>query len=278
MKSNPATESFVIHPRLGPALPSAGWVPAPRYLLRRARIRTYVERLAPTACLDIGCGPAALLYEWRQRGIDAHGLEMSAHARALAHALLDGTGARLHENPEPDWAGRFPLVCAFEVLEHIEDDRAALRQWNDWIAPGGHLLLSVPAHPSRFNAADRWAGHFRRYTREELAGKLRESGLQVQAIECYGFPLANLLEGPRAFLYGRQLKNQQDAPEIGGRERTEQSGTNRAVDSRFWPVLASPPASGLLWCCEQLQRAFLKTNLGNGFLALARKPEAPDED
>ncbi len=71
------------------------------------------------------------------------------------------------------------IVC-FNVLEHIEDDRAALRRMYDLLPPGGKLLLLVPAGPWLYGSMDRRLGHFRRYRRGELAGKLREAGFTIR--------------------------------------------------------------------------------------------------
>lgn len=60
------------------------------------------------------------------------------------------------------------MVCAFEVLEHIEDDKEALAERVTDVRPGGQLVLSVPAFQERFEPMDRHAGHFRRYSPEEL--------------------------------------------------------------------------------------------------------------
>ena len=67
---------------------------------------------------------------------------------------------------------QFDLVCAFEVLEHVEDAAAALKEWRSHIEPGGWIALSVPADPRRFAKADEKAGHYRRYTRESLCAAL----------------------------------------------------------------------------------------------------------
>ena len=54
-------------------------------------------------------------------------------------------------------------MCAFEVLEHIDDDALALKQWREYLRPSGWLLLSVPAHQDQYGAADELVGHYRRY-------------------------------------------------------------------------------------------------------------------
>ena len=261
----------VFHPTLGASIPEAGWVPAPRYLLRRSRVIHYMKSLNPNRFLDIGCGPGALLADAARLGIQAEGFEMAESARRLGARILEGLDIPIHDGPSQQWAGLFDLVGAFEVLEHIEDDQHALNEWREWVAPGKHLMLSVPAHPSRFNAADVWAGHYRRYTRKRLETLFQEAGFKIEALECYGFPLATILEWPRAWVYGRQLRKANANPESGSAERTAQSGTNRSVDSRFWPFLASPLGTAMIQLFAWLQKPFMKTALGNGYLVVARK-------
>ena len=194
--------------RLGPAAPEAGWVPAPRYLLRRARILRQLEGIAPCETVEIGCGAGVLLHELTARGFRCHALESSPEARVLAGQLAADAGIdiRLVEQPGDDWAGRFPLLMAFEVLEHIEHDREALQAWRSWMPSGATLLLSVPAHMSKWNPSDVWAGHFRRYERRALEALLRASGFEPEAVECYGFPLATVSEKLTARRYARAIK------------------------------------------------------------------------
>jgi SAM-dependent methyltransferase len=76
--------------------------------------------------------------------------------------------------------GRMPdTILCVNVLEHIEDDRRALQAMYASLAPGGKLLLFVPAHPWLYGTVDRAIGHFRRYTKEDLRVKLTAAGFQV---------------------------------------------------------------------------------------------------
>ena len=77
---------------LGPAAPEAGWVPAPRYLLRRARILRQLAGIKPCQALEIGCGAGVLLHELTARGFDCSALESSAEARTLARGLATDAG------------------------------------------------------------------------------------------------------------------------------------------------------------------------------------------
>ena len=67
--------------------------------------------------------------------------------------------------------GEFDVVGAFDVIEHIEDDRAVLREMHRAAVPGGGILLTVPQHPFLWSEFDRQARHVRRYTAPELREK-----------------------------------------------------------------------------------------------------------
>src|SRR5690606_35716431 len=94
---------------------------------------------------------------------------------------------------------------AFEVLEHIEDDAAALREWMRWVRPGGLMLLSVPAHQHRFGPMDTAVGHYRRYSKTELADKLQETGLIGVEVRAYGMPAGYMLDWVRQRLLAGRL-------------------------------------------------------------------------
>ena len=80
----------------------------------------------------------------------------------------------------------FDLVCAFDIVEHVDDDEPALSELSRVCAPGGAFLLSVPLHPSRWTAFDEFVGHRRRYEPARLLAKLRECGFAVESSAVYG--------------------------------------------------------------------------------------------
>ena len=86
--------------------------------------------------------------------------------------------------PFPD--GAFDLVCALDVVEHVDDEDGALAELSRVAAPGAALLLSVPLHPSCWTAFDEFVGHRRRYEPERLLGKLAEHGFTVERSAAYG--------------------------------------------------------------------------------------------
>jgi glycosyltransferase involved in cell wall biosynthesis len=76
----------------------------------------------------------------------------------------------------------FDSVVCLNVLEHIEDDRGALRRLYQLLTPGGRLLLFVPADQSLFGTMDTQVGHFRRYSRDELRELIESAGFTAGPI------------------------------------------------------------------------------------------------
>jgi SAM-dependent methyltransferase len=79
----------------------------------------------------------------------------------------------------------FDVVCAFDVLEHVDDDALALREMAHAARPGGGVLITVPQHPRLWSAADEYGHHRRRYTRRELVGKVEAAGLHVEHVTSF---------------------------------------------------------------------------------------------
>ena len=83
--------------------------------------------------------------------------------------------------------GEFGMALCQNVLEHVDDDAAALRSITASVHPGGHVALLVPAHPRLFGSLDRAYDHHRRYTRERLTALVDQAGLEL--IDLYSFNL-----------------------------------------------------------------------------------------
>ncbi|MBS1787453.1 MAG: class I SAM-dependent methyltransferase [Acidobacteria bacterium] len=98
-------------------------------------------------------------------------------------------------------ADPFDTVVCLNVLEHIEDDFFALKQMYDVLQPGGKLALLVPSHQFLYGEFDRAVGHFRRYSKRELVGKLEKVGFAVRQTKYF-----SLLAALPWFVNGRLLK------------------------------------------------------------------------
>jgi SAM-dependent methyltransferase len=90
--------------------------------------------------------------------------------------------------------GAFDLVCALDIIEHVDDDDGALSELSRVAKPGGTLLISTPLHPSRWTPFDDLVGHKRRYEPQCLAAKLAQHHLAVASSAVFGMqPRSSLL-------------------------------------------------------------------------------------
>jgi 2-polyprenyl-3-methyl-5-hydroxy-6-metoxy-1,4-benzoquinol methylase len=79
-------------------------------------------------------------------------------------------------------AGTLDTVVCLNVLEHVEDDAAGLENIHRALAPGGRAIVLVPEGMSVYGELDRVLGHFRRYAKEELKGKMETAGFEVERV------------------------------------------------------------------------------------------------
>lgn len=131
--------------------------------------------------LEIGCGTGLVTRALSQAlpnaeisgsEIFSEGLYFAAPRQPRIHFL------QLDARRLP-FRNHFDLVGAFDVLEHIEDDRGVLKELGRAMSPGAGLLLTVPQHRWLWSGADEAARHVRRYTRPELLEKLRAAGFEI---------------------------------------------------------------------------------------------------
>ncbi len=106
-------------------------------------------------------------------------LRLRFPAQGNLHTLVCSPGT-----PEFASLARFSADCCvcLNVLEHIEDDAAALRSMAAIMPRGGRIVLMVPAFEALMGPIDRNSGHYRRYTRQSLRALASRTGLKVQRI------------------------------------------------------------------------------------------------
>lgn len=149
------------------------------FLGRRAIIRSVLRRSLPRGPLrlaEVGCGSGTLLPVAAEFG-DVVGVEALPEFRAVARgrgfSVLPGSLPDQLPLPVDSWDG----VFLFDVLEHIDDDRAALQAVARVLRPGGLLVSVVPAYRWLWGPHDQALGHRRRYTARDLTRVAREAGL-----------------------------------------------------------------------------------------------------
>lgn len=240
---------------------------APGASLRWSVVQSVVARLRPATILEIGCGGGAFGARLAGSGAEYTAVEPDDESWRLANeriAPVGGTVIHGDHTKVPDGA-RYDLVCAFEVLEHLADDQAALNDWAPLVRPGGHLLLSVPAGPERMGAWDEAVGHFRRYSGELISDRLTQAGLVEPQVRYYGWPIGYLLEGVRNQVAERRGAAGTVAGSI--EERTASSGRQLQPSTRLTGAAVRAGTAPF----EVLQR--LAPNSGIALVATARMPE-----
>lgn len=217
---------------------------------REATILELLARLTPAdgfgRILDVGCGDG-LLFAGLARFGEPEGLEVD-------EALVTGAGrarGKIHVGPfdalfEP--GHRFGLVTLLDVIEHLDDDVAALRHAARLTAPDGLMVITVPAFESLWTAHDDYNHHRRRYTRKGLLRVAREAGVEIRSCRYlfhWLFPLKVLVRVKERF-----------SPVNPAMPKVPAPGINRLLygmcrlERRTWGHIPWPFGSSLLAVAE----------------------------
>ena len=167
------------------------------YRARREILSDYLTRYGAipegARILEIGCGTGHNLPMLAQFGeIDAIEIDEAAAAKAS-----ERLGKQVGASPLPELTGvadaSYDMVAVLDVIEHVEDDVAALRAIARVLKPGGKILITVPAHQWMWSAHDVVNHHKRRYSKASLAEALRKAGLDWRKLRWFNsllFPVA----------------------------------------------------------------------------------------
>ena len=168
------------------------WYRARRRILA-ALVRREVQPPAGAKILEIGCGSGHNLSMLADFG-HVDGLELDDEMRALSEKRL---GRKIMRSPLPELGEvkdkSYDLIGAFDVIEHVDDDHAALAAIATKLKPGGKFMMTVPAHPWMWTAHDVANHHKRRYSKRALRALIDGSPMRLEKIGYFNsllFPLA----------------------------------------------------------------------------------------
>jgi SAM-dependent methyltransferase len=136
---------------------------------------------------------------WRATALEysTEGAEV-AHERGLPVLRSDATKLPLADDS-------IDLVVAFDLLEHLEDDDAAVREVHRVLRPTGTYLIAVPADPRLWSAHDEAVDHVRRYTRAELLALLDRGGFEAADVRSWNVLLRPVVAMRRRASTGSDL-------------------------------------------------------------------------
>ncbi len=184
---------------------------------RRGVLVSLIEGLhlpAEARILEAGCGPGGNFRMLSRFGrVSSFDMDAETVAACVAEGM-DCVQGRLPMDHPYHGSRRFDLVVALDVLEHVEQDEASLRSLASCLAPGGRLLVTVPAYQWMFSGHDRFHHHRRRYRLGKLTALAGSAGLEVERAGYYNTLLFPLIAAVRiaAKLAGGKPRNDADAP------------------------------------------------------------------
>jgi SAM-dependent methyltransferase len=132
--------------------------------------------------LDFGAGHGTVTERLLEFG-PVTALDVSPRCLAVLHDRLAGRdGVDIVGSVDALNGRRYGSIVLINVLEHIEDDVAILRELRDRLEPDGKVVLFVPAHRRLYSRFDRMIGHFRRYERSTLRATVGAAGLEPEVL------------------------------------------------------------------------------------------------
>lgn len=245
------------------------WAPTPTFLYRNYLYKKIINRLPQNSFfLDVGAGNGVFLNYLMRAGFKGEAIDISPEAIQFARNQLEEKNKKIIKFADLfkyDPRKLYDAVLCFETLEHIKDDVLAMKKIYKLLKPSGTFILSVPAHRSEWSAIDELKGHFRRYEKNELREKLLASGFQIQEIYSYGFPLLSLVR--KVSSGGKLLKIKSKQEDV--RSRTKESSIAQEYNPKFQFLMKEY----ILVPFFKFMDLFLKTDLGIGYVVLAKKPK-----
>lgn len=164
------------------------WYRARLLLIESLYRRLFLSR--SSRILDVGCGTGTEIPLLAKYGA-VTALDVNPYALSVA-AKLNCTVLSADVATVKLPQASYEVACCFDVLEHIEDDVAAMRTVYATLVPGGFFLITVPAFSWLYSDHDRALAHFRRYEKSELIKKLQETGFIIEYVRYWNsllFPL-----------------------------------------------------------------------------------------
>jgi SAM-dependent methyltransferase len=147
-----------------------------------------------SAIAEVGCGRGLLQRQIEDCfHIDVTGFDLNPAALAQTASRSSPVWCYDVLDQHPEYKARFDLILLADVLEHVADEGAFLRAVLFHLAPGGSVVVNVPALQSLYSGYDRAVGHLRRYRLGSLSEAAQRGGLKIAGYTYWGLPLMPLL-------------------------------------------------------------------------------------
>ena len=235
---------------------SSFWVHS-RNRLFKTIVYDHLASTGKTKFLEIGCGVGSFIRQiFDNEKLQITGSEIYLKGLLYAKKNLPNVDFIQFDVTQGKIDEQFDMITAFDVIEHVENDVAAISNINQMLRSGGVLIITVPQHMFLWGKLDEIVKHKRRYSRRELMGKLTQNGFQISYWTSFLFVLFPLMVISRLFDKGR---DQSHADEMALEKRVKFSDALNSVFDLFMRI------------DEALIRAGLSLPFGGTLLVVAKK-------
>jgi len=248
----------------------AKWKQTPKHIMRKSCLEYVIRGWEPSSFIEFGAGTGDFTAVFLDKGFKGVCYDIGAESRRILRESLSDYKDSLTVVDALSEIGdkKFDYLFAFEVLEHIEDEMRALREWTAYLKPKGRVLISVPAHARKFGPDDEFHGHIRRYDKKALYDLLAGAGYKNIRIFNYGFPLGNLTRCFNSLFFKFLSKENKDALNMTAQERSIRSGVERCEKTVKLSFLFN---RFFMFPFLILQKLFFNADISDGYVAYAEK-------
>ncbi len=241
----------------------------PRGLFRQIEIMRHVRQLPRDwQVLEVGAGKLGLTLELARHFDHVTAIDLSPSIHTFASQAPPDLRPRITtyhgDFLTVPFTERFDIIVACEVLEHVAEEAAFVGRMAALLAPGGMLIISVPAHMKFWSRHDELVGHLRRYERSDLERVAGWIPHDERRIVGYGYPWINLLRGVRILTSSVLLRQQTDQTTV---ERTIASGQLHPRLKWLNFVVNNVTLAPFAW----VSTLFSDTDASDGYLLFLRK-------
>ena len=232
------------------------------FVARRDLVLNLIKNTYPTGealrILDIGCGTGAMLDELTAFG-SVVGADFSEEALKFSRERRQSLPlVRADVRCLPFASDTFDVITAMDIVEHIDNDKAAMQEIRRVLKPGGRLFMTVPAYMSLWSEHDEALHHYRRYTAPGVKDLAQRTGLSVERLS---YTVTTLF--PAIWLY-RQISNRMPKRRADGEKRADIVPVSPPVNQALLALLR--------WENKAVQRA--RFPFGLTVVCVARKGAA----
>lgn len=157
------------------------------FRVRNQIIGCIIKKYLPVGSniIEVGCGTGFVSTYLKSQGYEMDCADL--YLQGLHYCIKRAAGGSYYQFNLYDsiFYEHYDGVCAFDVIEHIDDDSLVLKNMNAALKPGGFIVITVPASKRLWSEVDESARHKRRYDLAELKGKVETAGFEIKEISYF---------------------------------------------------------------------------------------------